>query len=382
MKRIYIIIIFALLITLVACTERGEKGVPNGMLPLEAVTDCNVPTLDDGRFVCIWADEFEGDEIDRTKWNFETGGGGWGNNELQFYRSENASIVDGKLVITAKNESFSGRQYTSARLTTKYRGDFRYARIVVSAKMPSGVGTWPAIWMMPTMNAYGTWPNSGEIDIMEYVGYDPNVVHTTIHTAKFNHNINTQLGYSKRIENAETEFHEYEIIWSPGSIESFVNGERYGQFAYSAAFNQDVDYHRAFPFDQLFYIILNVAVGGNWGGQQGVNAEAFPTAMEVDYVRVYQLDYARLDKEPPSTPQNLRIAQHLANSVFWAPSSDDTGVEKYAVYIDGEFREYTNLNQIRLTNLERGRTYQFQVRAVDFVGRKSSLSDTLLVQIQ
>ena len=378
-KIVNIIFILVVVFTITAC--ESNQGVPNGLQPILPIDDCNEPFLEGG-WVCIWADEFEGDEIDRSKWNFETGGHGWGNNELQYYREENASIVDGKLVITAKNESFGGRQYTSARMTTKYRGDFRYARIVVSAKMPSGVGTWPAIWMMPTMNRYGTWPNSGEIDIMEYVGYDPDVIHTTIHTAKFNHNIGTQLGYSKRIQNAETEFHEYEIIWSPGRIESFVNGERYGQFAYSAAFNQDVDYDRAFPFDQLFYIILNVAVGGNWGGREGVDPEAFPTSMEVDYVRVYQLDYATLDKEPPSTPTNLRIAQQLANSIFWQPSTDDVGVEKYDIYIDGEFRQYTNLNQVRLSNLERGRTYQVQVRAIDFVGRESDLSETLLVEFQ
>jgi beta-glucanase (GH16 family) len=382
MKKLNLMILFILLITLMACSKKDEEGVPNGMLPLEAITGCNEPTLDDGQWVCIWADEFEGDEIDLTKWSFQTGGDGWGNNEVQYYREENASIVDGKLVITAKNESFGGRQYTSARLTTRYRGDFRYARVIVRAKMPSGVGTWPAIWMMPTMNAYGTWPNSGEIDIMEHVGYQPNVIHTTIHTAKFNHNDNTQLGYSKTIQNAETEFHDYEIIWSPGSIESFVNGERYGQFAYSAAFNQEIDYHRAFPFDQLFYIILNVAVGGNWGGREGVDPEAFPTSMEVDYVRVYQLDYATLDKDVPTTPENLRIAQNLANSIFWAPSSDDTGVEKYAVYINGELIEYTNLNQYRLRNLERGQSYQVQIQAIDFVGRKSTLSDTLLVNFQ
>jgi beta-glucanase (GH16 family) len=243
--------------------------------------------------------------------------------------------------------------------------------------MAGGRGTWPAIWMLPTMNAYGTWPNSGEIDIMEYVGYDPNRVHATIHTRKFNHNLGTQLGGSRTIQNAETEFHDYEIIWTPGNIQAFVDGDKYAEFGYNAGLNSDVPYHHAFPFDQLFFLILNVAVGGNWGGAEGVDAEAFPTSMEVDYVRVYQQDYATLDKESPSMPTFIQPSQ-LANTFHWRASTDDVGVEKYAIYVDGEFRRYVNLNQATLTGLTRGQTYQIQVQAVDFVGRTSELSDVYL----
>lgn len=362
------------LFTLHACKD-DHTDVPNGLRPIEAVNDCDVPTLENG-WVCVWADEFDGESVDEDKWTFEIDGNGGGNNELQYYRKENAEIVDGKLVITARKEAFGGRDYTSARLITRYKGDWRYARIVVSAKMPSGRGTWPAIWMLPTMNVYGTWPNSGELDIMEYVGYEPDVVHTTIHTRKFNHMLGTQIGTSMELAGAESNFYEYEAIWKPGNIKTYANNEQYGEFSYQAAFNQDVDYDAAFPFDQLQFLILNLAIGGNWGGAQGVDDSIFPTSFEIDYVRIYQLDYATLDKEAPSTPENVSIARDLENSIYWSPSEDDVGVERYAIYVDGAFKTYSDLNQIRLTGLERGRTYAIQIEAEDFVGRTSDLSDS------
>jgi beta-glucanase (GH16 family) len=379
-KIITMSIIGLLLVVLSACqivpTDEVDS-LPNGLAPLFPTSDCHVPTLDDG-WVCVWADEFESDEIDETKWTFEIDGRGGGNNELQYYRRENAFIRDGNLIIEARQESFMNRLYTSARLNSKYKGDFLYGRIVVSAKMPAGRGTWPAIWMLPTMNAYGGWPNSGELDIMEFVGYDPTRVHSTIHTRKFNHNLGTQLGSPRIVPNLTTEFHTFETIWSPGNIQSFVNGSKYFEVGYNAQLNQDVPYHHAFPFDQLFHLILNVAVGGNWGGVQGVDPDAFPTAMEIEYVRVYQKDYATLDKEPPSTPTNVQLAQ-LANTIWWRASSDDVGVAKYAVYVDGSFNRYANLNQVTLTGLTRGQSYQIQVQAVDFVGRVSELSEIFLL---
>ncbi|MDR4968004.1 MAG: family 16 glycosylhydrolase [Acholeplasmataceae bacterium] len=380
MKKIIIIVL--LLFILVGCettpTDSGEPtpSVPNGLEPLTAVDDCDVPTLEGG-WVCIWADEFEGPDIDEDKWNFEIDGGGGGNNELQYYRKENASIENGNLIITANRESFGGRQYTSARMTTKYKGTFEYVRIVVSAKMPTGRGTWPAIWMMPLMNSYGGWPNSGEIDIVEYVGYDPTRIHSTIHTKRFNHMIGTQIGFNKVVENLDTEFHEYEMIWSPGNIQSFHNGEKYAEFNYVAQFTQDAPYHEAFPFDQPFYLILNLAIGGNWGGVQGVDDSIFPATFEIEHVRVYKQDYAVLDKEAPTTPEDLQLAQ-LKNTIFWKKSTDDYGVEEYAVYLDGAFHRYASLNQITFNGLIAGETYQVQVQAVDFVGRTSELSDVLL----
>jgi beta-glucanase (GH16 family) len=374
MKKTMILLIMCALFTLQACKDEN-KDVPNGLRPIQAVNDCDVPTLKDG-WVCVWADEFAGETVDEDKWTFEIDGQGGGNNELQYYRKENATIVDGKLVITARKEAYGGRDYTSARLVTRYKGDWRYARIVVSAKLPSGRGTWPAIWMLPTMNVYGNWPNSGELDIMEYVGYEPDVVHTTIHTRKFNHTLGTQIGTSMELSGVESNFYEYEAIWKPGNIKTYADGEQYGEFSYQPAFNQDVDYDAAFPFDQLQFLILNLAIGGNWGGVEGVDDSIFPTSFEIDYVRIYQLDYATLDKEAPSKPENISIVKDLPNSIFWSASDDDVGVERYAIYVDGAFKTYSDLNQIRLSGLETGRTYGIQIEAEDFVGRTSGLSDT------
>ncbi|PKK92616.1 MAG: hypothetical protein CVV61_08810, partial [Tenericutes bacterium HGW-Tenericutes-6] len=211
---------------------------------------------------------------------------------------------------------------------------------------------------------------------MEYVGYDPNTVHSTIHTTKFNHNLGTQIGFSKDILNAETEFHDYEMIWAPGYIKTLVDGETIGEFNYVPGFTSDVPYDDAFPFDQEFFLIINLAIGGNWGGAQGVDDSIFPTSLEVDYARVYKLDYATLDKVTPSAPTGLSIAQ-LENTLYWQKADDDYGVENYAVYLDGEFHKYVNLNQARLTGLVKNQTYQVQISAVDFVGRESELSESL-----
>ncbi|MFH0767139.1 MAG: family 16 glycosylhydrolase [Bacillota bacterium] len=372
------LIILALLLFILAGCEPGKDPddiIPNGLEPLIAATDCDEPTLDGG-WTCIWADEFDGSTVDETKWNFEVHGDGGGNGELQYYTKENAQVIDGKLIITAKKESYLGDDYTSSRLNTKYKGTFQYVRLVVRAKLPTGRGTWPAIWMMPLMSAYGGWPDSGEIDIMEYVGYDPNRIYSTIHTEKFNHNLGTQIGFNRIIENAETEFHDYEMIWSPGNIKTFVDGKSIGDFNYVAALNLDVPYNEAFPFDQSFFLIINFAIGGTWGGSQGIDPDIFPTTFEIEYARVYKQDYATVDKEKPSDPADLALAQ-LANSIYWKPSTDDYGVAEYAIYLNGVFHRYVNLNQFTFKGLNSGETYQVQIQAVDFLGRASGLSSSL-----
>lgn len=233
----------------------------------------------------VWQDEFEGSGApDAAKWSYDVGGHGWGNNELQYYRSgdANAKVANGILTIEARKETYEGRIYTSARMVTKGKGDFLYGRFEIRAKLPSGRGTWPAIWMLPTDPQYGNWPASGEIDIMEHVGYDPNRVHCTVHTADFNHTKGTQKGASLIVPTATTNFHVYRVDWTPAGIRGYIDDEKYFEF-----FNTSAGVS-AWPFDQKFHLLLNIAVGGNWGGLQGVDVNAFPTQMEVDYVRVYK----------------------------------------------------------------------------------------------
>ncbi|HJU75129.1 MAG TPA: glycoside hydrolase family 16 protein [Gemmatimonadaceae bacterium] len=239
----------------------------------------------------VWSDEFDTPGLpDSTKWGYDVGDGcpnlcGWGNNELQYYtvrRAENARVEGGHLIIEARKEPFGSRAYTSTRLVSRRKGDWAYARVEVRADLPSGVGTWPAIWMLPTESAYGGWPASGEIDIMEYVGFAPDTVHGSVHTATYNHVKGTQRTRYIQVPNAEREFHVYSVEWTPERIEFFVDSVRYHTFG-----NENTGF-QAWPFDRIFHVILNLAVGGNWGGQKGVATDIWPQQLRIDYVRVFQ----------------------------------------------------------------------------------------------
>lgn len=232
-----------------------------------------------------WSDEFNEDGLpDTANWSYEIGGHGWGNNELQYYTNgRNVYVKDGVLSISAKKEKAEGKSYTSTRMVTRNKHDFLYGRIEVRAKLPSGRGLWPAIWMMPTKSVYGGWPNSGEIDIMEQVGFDEKTIHFSIHNEAFNWPKNTQKTAQKVIPTATEDFHVYRMDWTPEYIKGFIDGVAYFYF------ENDRKGHEHWPFDQQFYLILNIAVGGNWGGQKGIDESIFPGIMFVDFVRYYPL---------------------------------------------------------------------------------------------
>lgn len=234
----------------------------------------------------VWADEFEGTELNLDNWRYEVNGNGGGNNEEQFYTSQNVVVEDGFLKIIAKNEDYNGFEYTSSRITTQYRQEFKYGIIEFRAKLPGGRGTWPALWMMPVNSVYGTWPNSGEIDVVELVGYDENKIHATIHTDRFNHKEFSQKGSAKNLPTATTDFHVYKVEWLPDRLNFYVDDEMY--FTFIAANYHPCPDEEEWPFDKMFFLIMNVAIGGDWGGVQGIDDTIFPVAMEVDYVRVYQ----------------------------------------------------------------------------------------------
>ena len=239
----------------------------------------------------VWADEFDGEGLpDTSSWRYDVGGNGWGNQELQYYtarRLQNARVADGLLVIEAHREEFQSRDYTSARLVS--RRDWTYGRFEIRAKLPSGRGTWPAIWMLATRNTYGEhyWPDNGEIDIMEHVGYEPDIVHASIHTRAYHHSINTQQTNHFRLPTARTEFHVYTAEWTAADIRFSIDGKRFFTFVNERPADPQADY-RQWPFDQPFHLLLNIAVGGTWGGAQGVDETIWPQKLEIDYVRVYQ----------------------------------------------------------------------------------------------
>ena len=239
----------------------------------------------------LWSDEFNYSGLpDSTKWTYDVGGSGWGNQELQYYtkhRPENARVEGGNLIVEARKEALvPGNAYTSARLVSRGKGGSQtYGRFEIRAKIPGGRGTWPAIWMLPDQNPYGnhSWPDNGEIDIMEHVGYDPNVIHASTHCKAYYFRINNQKTGITRLPDATTAFHTYAVEWTPETITVEIDGQ-----LYFAARNEGTGWE-AWPWNQPFHLLLNVAVGGEWGGQKGVDEAAFPQQMAVDYVRFYQM---------------------------------------------------------------------------------------------
>ncbi|WP_234800411.1 glycoside hydrolase family 16 protein [Luteitalea pratensis] len=237
-------------------------------------------------FRLVWQDEFDHDgPPDPTRWNYDVGGHGWGNKEPQFYtqrRPENARVEGGHLVIEARHEPWQGAPYTSARLVTRGKGDWTYGRVEVRAQLPRGRGSWPAIWMLPTTTAPMRWPDDGEIDIMEHVGFDHGAVHASVHTKAYHHSIGTQKTAKVAIPDLAEAFHVYALDWDHDRIRMSVDGREYFAFARESGDT------RVWPFDGPFHLLLNVAVGGAWGGQQGIDESSLPYRLRVDYVRVYQ----------------------------------------------------------------------------------------------
>ena len=236
----------------------------------------------------VWQDEFDGSGLpDTSKWGYEKGY--VRNREMQYYtvgRAENAVQRNGNLVITARNDSamIDGeiRPVTSASIRSKGKGDWKYGRIEVRAKLPSCLGTWPAIWMMPTANTYGGWPRSGEIDVMEHVGYDPDRIYFNLHTGKYNHTRGTGRGASVDCPHPDKDFHVYAVEWFEDHIDWFLDEQKVFTVA------NDGEGWESWPLDQPFYLILNFAFGGAWGGQKGVDLTKLPQQYFIDYVRVFQ----------------------------------------------------------------------------------------------
>ncbi|WP_294058561.1 glycoside hydrolase family 16 protein [Sphingomonas sp.] len=241
----------------------------------------------------VWSDEFdEGKAPDPKKWRYDTSRNkdGWYNGEKQYYaadRPENVRIENGQLILEARAErladkpDFGGQDYASGKIVTQGLADWTYGFVEVRAKLACGKGMWPAIWMLGSDGARG-WPALGEIDILELVGWDPETVHGTIHTQAYNHVKGTQKGATTRTPTACGDFHDYQLDWNQDRILIGVDGHAYMRFD-----NDHKGDFATWPFDKPQYLILNVAVGG-WGGQQGIDPAAFPSKMEVEYVRVYQ----------------------------------------------------------------------------------------------
>jgi len=234
----------------------------------------------------VWADEFNGSGVNTADWNYEVGDGcpgvcGWGNNELEWYTAgDNASVQSGALVIEARKETRGTKNYTSTRMTTKTKRPIKFGRIDIRAKLPKGQGIWPALWMMPQDDKFGGWPRSGEIDIMEFLGHETNKVHATVHYGPGPGSINISRSITGSTPFSD-QFHVYSLIWETDRLRFLVDDVQFSEIKKADLGGNN------YPFNESFFFIFNVAVGGNWPGSPNASTY-FPQWLLVDYVRVFQ----------------------------------------------------------------------------------------------
>jgi len=348
---------------------------PNSLY-LHIPADCSNVEIIDG-WVPTWCEEFDYEgSVDSTKWRHQTGGGGYGNNELQNYtsRPENAYVDGDKLIITAIREDYGNEDYTSAKIWTQNIKNWKYGKFEIRAKVPAGIGTWPAFWMMPKSSVYGGWPASGEIDILEHTANfgGLNKAVGSIHTTAYNHLIGTQISFSKFDSTLSSEFHNYTIIWNEFSITWYLDGVQYGKTTFNPLKETSVNkVSDAWPFDQEFYLIINLAMGGAMGGT--VDPNFVSDTFEVDYVRVFQQDYGMNDTEAPSSVTNLQAVKAVNTRAYllWSRATDNEAVKRYNIYIDGTFFKSVDVNMLILNTLTAGVDYNIEVEAEDYSGNLS-----------
>lgn len=260
----------------------GFSLILSACAPAVPPTPTPTPIAAPAGYRLTWSDEFDGKEINKTYWTYDLGGGGWGNGEMEYYtnRPENARLENGMLVIEARQEKIEGNYYTSARMKTQGLKTFQYGRIEARMKVPAGAGLWPAFWMLGAGFNGSNWPDCGEIDIMEYIGKEPDLIMGTLHGPGYS----GALGFSqwnRQSFNIADDFHTYAIDWQPGQIDWYFDGVKYHTVK-----REDVG-ARTWVGDQPYFIILNLAVGGTLPGLVGLKT-VFPAQLLVDYVRVFE----------------------------------------------------------------------------------------------
>ena len=318
----------------------------------------------------VWSDEFDGSEVNTDNWNYQVGGDGWGNNEAQYYTDgDNSSVSDGLLTIEIRKETIGSNNYTSSRMNTSDKFDFKYGRIEVRATLPKTGGTWPAIWTLPTNWIYGGWPNSGEIDIMEHSAtYGYGDVFGTIHTEAYNHTLGTQKGGGVTYEDVTDTFHTYTLEWYPDHLDWYFDDVLVFTFA------NEYKTSAEWPFDDEHHLLINVAVGGSLGGNIDTNG-TWPQQMQVDYVRVYDLNLGADDTTAPSSPTSLTATSTgVSVTLNWAQSTDDQYVQKYNIYQNDVLLPTSSSgSEITISGLEPETEYTFGIQAEDFGGNVSEI---------
>ncbi len=276
MKHLFLTVL--ILFVIITCSKSDDFQIEEKENPVEEQKEIV--------WKLVWEDNFDTDGLPNgNNWDYEVGY--IRNEEKQYYtkeRSENARVEDGNLIIEARNDDWNDNEITSASLHTYGKKSILYGRVEVRAKLPTGLGTWPAIWMLGNSIRNGTnWPDCGEIDIMENVGYDPNTIHVNVHTKAYNHMIQTNKGDKVTNVKPYDDFHVYAIEWFEDRIDFYLDDNKI------FVFKNEYSGYEKWPFDKPHYLILNFAVGGAWGGVNGVNYSIFPQKYFIDYVRVYEV---------------------------------------------------------------------------------------------
>ena len=294
-----------------------------------------------GAYQLVWSDEFDGSSLNMSNWSYQEGDGcpslcGWGNNELEYYRSQNVSVSGGNLIITAKEENYGGRDYTSGKIISRYKQDFLYGKVEARMKVPTGGGMWPAFWMMPTDEVYGGWAASGEIDIMETAN-DTDYIGGTIHYGGgWPDNVSSGGTYSPGGVDFSDDFHIYTIEWEPDVMRWYVDGVLYSTKTSSQWYSTAAPGNSRAPFDQYFYIIINTAVGGNYTGctSSSCITASLPQQFLVDWVRVYQ-DISNIAPTVSITNPDNEANLPAGDIVIDATASDSDGYVSTVEFYEG-----------------------------------------------
>lgn len=375
-------------LTLTACTNQEntteppttkspDDGESNDTLDDQPIDECDEERPN---MILTFCDNFNSNGenvnefgIDEDKWAYQLGTGsqygltGWGNNEEQYYREENITTHDGNLIIEAKPND-RGYRYTSGRLYTNPTFTQTYGRFEASIKLSTGDGFWPAFWMMPKDSVYGGWAASGEIDIMEAKGRFPNESSGAIHFGdSWPNNTYKHVSYQFPVGEDITDFHQYAVEWEPGEIRWYVDGHLISTI--NDWYSKDNPFPA--PFDQDFYLILNLAVGGAFDGGRTPDATDFPAKMEVEYVRAWQFDYSN-DTDVPSEVSNLALRSPYVPIIEWDNATDNMSIKEYEVYLDDVLVGTTITTDYTFTDLISNTEYTIKVIAVDRGGNRSN----------
>ncbi|WP_028514485.1 family 16 glycosylhydrolase [Ruminococcus flavefaciens] len=355
----------------VSCGDKNSSGsdtAPETAKPTEAATEAvDVPEIEG--YNLLWNDEFSGSALDESKWNYEPHEPGWTNEELQEYTTstDNVFLRDGKLVIKAIKSEKNGKDYyTSGKVTGQNKTDFSYGKVVVSAKVPEGQGLWPAIWMMPKEESYyGQWPKCGEIDIMEVLGNDVSTAYGTLHFGEPHGEIQGTWGLTG--QTYADSFHEYSVEWEPGEIRWYIDGNLYNTANdwFTAVQGEDEKPYPA-PFDQPFFVQMNLAVGGTWPGNPDATTDFDKAEFEIDYVRVYQKPEYNMNVKKPE--KKFREALEDGNFIFNGDFSEAEDLTddvnwKFLLFNGGEGSAEIKDNMIVITSQAEG-TEEYSVQLV------------------